>query len=667
MEKMPGPDFPTGALICGTEGIRSAYATGRGPVTMRARSHFEEGKRNTRIVFTEIPFMVNKSTLLERIAGLVREGKVDGVSDLRDESNRQGIRVVVELRPEAPEEVILNQLYKMTPLQSTFGVNMLAIVNGQPKLLNLKETLEHFIVHRREVVLRRTRYELRQALSQQELVEGLGMAVTEVDLVVDTIRKSKDPEEARGKLMKLPLKGLEEFVRRAGRPDSEIEVAKERGDYFLSERQAKAILDMRLARLTGLEREKLATEYGALCELISSLREILGSEERLMEVITDELLEIQERYGDDRRTEIVQAEGDISIEDLIADEDVVVTVSHQGYIKRVQLNEYRAQGRGGKGLRAMDTHDEDFISSVFVANTHAHVLFLNDKGIVYLKKVYHIPSGSRTARGRNIVNFVGMDPSDRIAAIVPVQEFADDAFLLTCTKKGRVKRTELSAYARVRQTGIIGVALADDDELLSARVVTAGQHVIIGTKNGMSIRFDIDDVRAMGRDSRGVKGIDLRDGDEVVGMDVIEDEKEQQVLTVSEHGYGKRTMVEEHRPQNRGGKGIIAIDCSERNGPMVKLRLVRPDDQLVVITDGGQVIRTRVSEIRQAGRNTQGVRVIRLNEGEKVVDVEPVDVEDPDDDTGVTSPPPPSTVPPPTAEDPVEDDDDVPPDETDEG
>ncbi len=663
-----GPDFPTAGFIYGTSGIRQGLHTGRGRVVMRARADIQEmkGKSNReQIIITEIPYQVNKAETLKKIAALVREKRLEGVSDIRDESDRSGMRIVIELKKDAHGEIVLNSLYQMTPLQSTFGVNMLAIVNGQPKLLNLKETLEHFIVHRREVVLRRTRYELRQALAQQELVEGLGMAVTEVDLVVDTIRKSQDPEEAREKLMKLPLKGLEDFVRRAGRPESEIEEAKAKGDYFLSERQAKAILDMRLARLTGLEREKLATEYGQICDLIASLREILGSDERLMEVITGELLEVRERYGDERRTEIVQAEGDISIEDLIADEDVVVTVSHQGYIKRVQLGEYRAQGRGGKGLRAMDTHDEDFISSVFVANTHAHVLFLNDKGTVYLKKVYHIPSGSRTARGRNIVNFVGMDPTDTIAAIVPVQEFADDAFLLTCTKGGRVKRTELSAYAKVRQTGIIGVAIADDDELLSARVVTAGQHVILGTKNGMSIRFDVEDVRAMGRDSRGVKGIDLREGDEVVGMDVIEDDT-QQVLTVSEHGYGKRTEVEEHRPQNRGGKGIIAIDCSERNGPMVKLRLVRPDDQLVVITDGGQVIRTRVSEIRVAGRNTQGVRVIRLNEGEKVVDVEPVEVEDPDDDTGLVSPPPASTVPPATAEDPPEDDD-VPPDETDEG
>ncbi|MBW2463705.1 MAG: DNA gyrase subunit A, partial [Deltaproteobacteria bacterium] len=459
-----GPDFPTAAFIHGTSGIHQALHTGRGRCVMRARAVIEDmpGKKDREhIVFNEIPYQVNKAETLKKIAALVREKKLEGISDLRDESDRTGMRIVVELKRDAHGEIVLNKLYQMTALQSTFGINMLAIVNGQPKLLNLKDTLEHFIVHRREVVTRRTRFDLRQAVAQQELIEGLGMAITEVDLVVSTIRSSKDPDEARGRLMALKLKGLEEFVRRAGRPESEITTAQERGDYFLSERQAKAILDMRLARLTGLEREKLATEYGAICELIAELRHILGSEERLLDVITEELVEIRERYGDDRRTEIIQAEGDISIEDLIADEDVVVTVSHAGYIKRVQLAEYRAQSRGGKGKRAMDTRDEDFISSVFVANTHADVLFLSDKGTVYLKKVYHIPVGSRTARGRAIVNFVGMDASDRVAAIVPVKEFAEDGYLLTVTKKGRVKRTALAAYAKVRQTGIIGVALND--------------------------------------------------------------------------------------------------------------------------------------------------------------------------------------------------------------
>ncbi|MGB7475609.1 MAG: DNA gyrase C-terminal beta-propeller domain-containing protein, partial [Polyangiales bacterium] len=426
------------------------------------------------------------------------------------------------------------------------------------------------------------------------------------------------------RLMKLPLTGLEEFVKRAGRPEAEIQAAKARGEYFLSERQAKAILEMRLSRLTGLEREKLATEYGSLCDLIGELEAILASKTLLDEVIVNELDEIRERFGDARRTEIVEAEGDISIEDLVPDEEVVVTVSHAGYVKRVPLSEYRAQGRGGKGLRAMDTRDQDFVSWVFVVNAHANVLFLSDKGKAYLKKVYQIPETSRAARGRAVVNLVGMEPDERVAAILPIREFVDDGYLLTCTRGGRVKRTSLSAYANIRQTGIIGVAIGDGDALLAARIVTPAQHVLIGTSRGMSIRFAIEDVRPMGRDSMGVKGVDLREGDLVIGMDIIEDESEQQVLTVSANGYGKRTRVAEWRTQNRGGKGIIAMDTSERNGALVKLRLVSPEDQLMVITNGGQVIRTRVSEIRETGRNTQGVRVIRLRDGEQVVDVEPV-------------------------------------------
>ena len=629
-----GPDFPTGGFIYGRAGIWEAYRTGRGRIVMRARATIEPipGKNDREmIVITEIPYQVNKAELLKKVADLVRDKRLEGVSDIRDESDRDGMRAVIELKKDAHGEIVLNQLYQMTALQSTFGYNCLAIVGQRPKVLDLKSALEHFIEHRREIVTRRTRFELRQALSQRELVEGLGMAVTDVDVVVKTIRASKDPEEARAALMKLPLSGLEDFIKRAGRPDEEIKAAKERGQYFLSERQAKAILEMRLSRLTGLEREKLATEYGVLCETIVGLEAILGSESLLMEVIVDELTAIRERYTDARRTEIVEAEGDISIEDLVPDEEVVVTVSHAGYIKRVPLSEYRAQGRGGKGTRAMNTRDQDFVSWVFVVNAHANVLFLSDKGKAYLKKVYQIPETGRAARGRAVVNLVGMAEGERVASILPIREFVDDGYLLTCTKKGRVKRTVLSAYANIRQTGIIGVAISEVDELLTARVVSPGQHVLIGTASGMSIRFAIEDVRPMGRDSRGVKGIDLRENDVVIGMDIIEDEVNQQALTVSENGYGKRTPVTEWRVQNRGGKGIIGMDTSERNGALVKLRLVSPDDELMVITDGGQVIRTRVSEIRETGRNTQGVRVIRLNDDEKVVDVEPVAESDEDE------------------------------------
>jgi DNA gyrase subunit A len=622
-----GPDFPTAGYIYGRAGIHLGYRTGRGRIVMRARANIEQlpGKGDREmIVISEIPYQVNKAELLKKVADLVREKRLEGISDIRDESDRDGLRVVIELKRDAHGEIVLNKLYQMTALQSTFGYNCLAIVAQRPEVLDLRTALLRFIDHRREVVVRRTRYDLRQANAQRELVEGLGMAVTDVDLVVGTIRSSKDPDEARGRLMKLPLTGLEEFIKRAGRPEAEIQAAKERGEYFLSERQAKAILEMRLSRLTGLEREKLATEYGSLCDLIGELEAILASKELLDEVIVTELDEIRERFGDARRTEIVEAEGDISIEDLVPDEEVVVTVSHAGYVKRVPLSEYRAQGRGGKGLRAMDTRDQDFVSWVFVVNAHANVLFLSDKGKAYLKKVYQIPEASRAARGRAVVNLVGMEPDERVAAILPIREFVEDGYLLTCTRRGRVKRTNLSAYENIRQTGIIGVAIGEGDGLLTARIVTPGQHVLIGTSHGMSIRFPIEDVRSMGRDSMGVKGIDLRDGDFVIGMDVIEEEGEQQVLTVSANGYGKRTKVVEWRTQNRGGKGIIGMDTSQRNGALVKLRLVSPEDQLMVITNGGQVIRTRVGEIRETGRNTQGVRVIRLREGEQVVDVEPV-------------------------------------------
>ncbi|HET8934553.1 MAG TPA: DNA gyrase subunit A [Polyangiales bacterium] len=620
---LKGPDFPTAGFVQGTTGIRQAFLTGRGRIVMRARTHVEPiaGKSDReQLVVTELPYMVNKAELIKKMAQLVREKRIEGIGDLRDESDREGMRMVVELKRDAEPQLVLNQLFQMTALQSTFGVNNLAIVGNHPRLLNVKDTLGYFIEHRREVVTRRTRYELREAEAQRELIEGLGMAITEVDLVIKTIRAARDPEQARTDLMALPLHGLEQFVLRAGRPQDEIDTAKERGDYYLSERQAKAILEMRLSRLTGLEQEKLATEYGELSNTIIRLKAILASETELMGVIVSELDEIRERYGDDRRTEIVPEEGEISIEDLISNEDVVVTVSHAGYIKRVPTSEYRAQGRGGRGKRAMETRDEDFVEQIFIANSHDHVLYLSDKGIAYLKKVYEIPEASRQSRGRAIVNFVGMDPGDRVAAIVPIKEFIDGDFLLTCTRGGTVKRTPLSAYANIRATGIIAVGLAPDDALLGAKVVQPDQDVIIGTARGMSIRFNINDVRPMGRDARGVRGIDLREGDRAIGMDVIQS-AEQQVLTVSANGYGKRTPLTEWRVQGRGGIGIIAMDTSERNGEVVKLCLVTTTEQFMCITNGGQVIRSEVSEVREVGRNTQGVRVMTLGESERVVDV----------------------------------------------
>jgi len=635
-----GPDFPTAGFIYGRAGILDAYRTGRGRVVMRARARIEDlpgSKHREQIVITELPYQVNKAELLKKIAGLVREKKVEGISDLRDESDRDGMRMVIELKKDAHGEIVLNTLYRTTALQSTFGYNCLAIVGQRPKVLDLKSALQHFIDHRRDVVTRRTRYELRQALKQRELVEGLGMAVTEVDLVVNTIRSSQDTDEAKAKLMKLPLKGLEEFVRRAGRPESEIEEAKAQGDYFLSDRQAKAILEMRLSRLTGLEREKLATQYGELCDEIVRLRAILADDGLLMKLIKEELQDVRDKYGDERRTEIVEAEGEISIEDLIADEEVIVTVSQRGYIKRVPLSDYRAQGRGGKGSRAMNMRDEDFVKWVFAVNAHAHLLFLSEAGKAFVRRVYEIPAKGRSDAGRPVQNFVGLPEDDKkVAAILPIREFVEDGFLLTCTKGGRVKRTALSAYEKVRSTGIIGVAVAEDDQLLTARIVTEDDTVVIGTKHGMSIRFSVTDARAMGRDSRGVKGIELREGDEVVSMDVVEDESTQQVLCLSSNGYGKRTPLmtldeegsaisdRSFKVQKRGGIGIVAMQTTDKVGDLVRLRLVDPDEGLMVITDGGQIIRTRIEEIRETGRNTQGVIVIRLKEGERVVDAEPV-------------------------------------------
>jgi DNA gyrase subunit A len=645
-----GPDFPTGAFIYGTAGIRQAFHTGRGRVVMRARAGVEPmpGKADRlQIVVTELPYMVNKAELIKKIAQLVRDKAIDGISDLRDESDREGMRIVIELKRDAADQIVLNSLYQQTALQSSFGVNQLAIVGNRPRLLDLKETLQLFVDHRREVVTRRTRFELREAEAQRELVEGLGMAVTEVDLVVRTIRESRDVETARAALMALPLAGLEEFLRRAERPADELEVARARGNYYLSERQAKAILEMRLSRLTGLEREKLAAEYAELCETIARLRAILDSDTELKRVIIAELDEMKERYGDPRRTEIVAAEGDINIEDLISHEDVVVTVTHAGYIKRVPVSEYRAQGRGGRGRRAMETRDEDFVEQIFIANNHDHVLYLSDRGIAYLKKVYEIPEASRASRGRALVNFIGLEPGERIAAIVPIKEFREGDDLITCTKGGTVKRTQLSAYENIRATGIIGVALAPGDQLLAARVCKEEQDIIIGTARGMSIRFHAADARRMGRDARGVRGIDLREGDAAIGMDVILSE-EQQVLTVSANGYGKRTPLSEWRVQNRGGIGIIAMDASERNGAVVNLSLVTSVEELMAVTDAGQLIRTKVAEVRLAGRNTQGVRVIRLDENERVVDVGLLAERD-EEGQGGSMPPasmPPSEMPP---------------------
>ncbi|MCC6214870.1 MAG: DNA gyrase subunit A [Polyangiaceae bacterium] len=624
MELVPGPDFPTGGFIHGRAGIRAAYRTGRGTIVMRARTEVERvsgSPEREQIVVTEIPYQVNKARLHAKIGELIRDKRLEGVRDTRDESDREGMRLVIELKKDAHPQVVLNQLYRLTDLQASFGVTNLAILEKRPVVLDLKRTLEVFVQHRREVVSRRTRHRLTKALGQRELVEGLGVAVTAVDLVVRTIRESPDTDVARERLMQLRLAGLEAFVIRAGRPEAEIARAREVGDYRLSERQARAILDMRLAKLTGLEQEKLAAEYAELCEEIAGLEAILASEARLMEVIVGELREIREKHGQPRRTEIVEDEAEIGIEDLIKEEEMVVTISHQGYIKRTPLAEYRAQKRGGKGNRGMEARDDDFVNQLFIASTHSFVFFFSEQGKVYVKKIYEIPLAARSAKGRAIVNFIGIEAGERVAAITPVLAFREGLFVVTLTKRGQVKKTEVSEYENYREKGIIGVRIEEGDELLSAGVTDGSRELLVATRGGMSIRFDEQSVRPMGRNTAGVKAVELDEGDEVVGFGIASAEQSH-VLAVCERGFGKRTSLEEFRLQGRGGKGIILIDASTRNGPVVGVALVRPDDEVILITDRGQTIRTRVSEIRETGRNAQGVRVMNVEDGERVVALE---------------------------------------------
>ena len=624
MRFVAGPDFPTGGLIFGRGGIESAQRTGRGSIIMRARMEIEKApgtKDKEQIVVTEIPYQANKAKIHARIGELMREKKIEGISEARDESDRDGMRLVIELKKDVAPQVVINQLYRLTELQSSFGVINLAIVRGRPEVLDLKRSLEVFVEHRRDVVTRRTRHELRQAEGRREIVEGLGMATTEVDLVVKTIRASRDTDAARTALMKLPLKGLEAFVRRAGRPDSEIETAKAKGDYYLSDRQANAILDMRLAKLTGLEQEKLAAEYGELCTEIARLRNILANESVLLDVIVMELEEIRSKYADKRRTEIMANDAEIADEDLIQEEDMVVTISHMGYVKRTQPSAYRAQKRGGKGKIGMEAREEDWVTQLFVASTHAYVFFFSDRGKVYVKKVYEIPVAPRTGKGRAIVNFVGMEPGEKVAAIVEVPKIEDGKFIVTISKRGQIKKTEVSDYENFRQKGIIGVKIEDGDQLLAAVLTDGTREFLIATKMGQSIRFNEDQVRAMGRGTVGVKAIEVGDDDEVVGMAVTHPER-QHVLAVCEKGYGKRTLLEEFRQQNRGGKGIILIDTSDRNGPVVDIKFVKDGDEIMLITDKGQTIRTTVAEIRETGRNAQGVRIMTVQDDERVVAVE---------------------------------------------
>ncbi len=624
MQFVPGPDFPTGGIIFGRSGIRQAFHTGRGSIVIRARTSVEKvpgSPEREQIIVTEVPYQVNKARLHAKIGELIREKRIEGIRDSRDESDRDGMRLVIELKKDVYPQVVLNQLYRLTDIQSSFGVINLAIVDGRPAILTLHDMLRLFIEHRREVVSRRTRFELAKAEAQLELVEGLGMAVTEVDLVIKTIRESKDPDEARSRLMQLPLHGLEDLVTRAGRPLAEVEAARARGAYGLSERQARAILEMRLQRLTGLEQEKLATEYGTLCEEIGKYRAILADEKLLMDLIVSELEEVSQKHGDARRTDIVEDEAEIQIEDLIQEEDMVVTISHQGYIKRTPLTTYKAQKRGGKGNRGMEARDDDFVNQLFIASTHSYVFFFSDRGKIWVKKIYEIPLAARTAKGRAIVNFIELGTDERIVAIAPVKAFEENVYVTTLTKGGQIKKTSVLEYQNYRSSGIIGVRIGEEDQLLVACVTDGTQELLIATKNGKCIRFDEQQVRPMGRNTAGVKAVELEDGDAVVGMATTDPEREQ-VLAVCQRGFGKKTALDEFRVQNRGGKGVILIDCSERNGPVVGIALVKLGDEVVLITDRGQTIRTSVNDIRETGRNAQGVKLMNVEDDERIVAVE---------------------------------------------
>jgi DNA gyrase subunit A len=644
MHLCPGPDFPTGGIIYGKVGIEQAYKLGRGAIVVRGRSTVEKAGKGEReqIVITEIPYQVNKARLVAKIAECIRDKRIEGISEVRDESDREGLRVVVELKRDVFPQVVLNQLYRLTDLQSTFGVINLSIAHGRPAVLTFKETLEHFVEHRREVVMRRTRFELRKAEAQLEIVEGLGVATSDIDRIVTTIRQSKDPDDARANLMSLALRGLADLLRRAGRPEPECAAADARGDYFLSERQAKAILDMRLARLTGLERDKLAEEYGELAREIERLKAILASPELLMNVIVMELEEIKTKYADARRTEIVANEAEIQVEDLIQEEDMVVTISHGGYVKRTPVSEYRAQRRGGKGKIGMEARDEDWVSKLFVASTHSLVFFFSDKGKVFVKKVFEIPSAPRNAKGRAIVNFVGLEQGEKVAAITPVPGFERGKYVVTLTKRGIIKKTDLSEYENYREKGIIGVKIEDGDQLHSAVITDGTREIVIATRKGMSIRFAEKEARAMGRATVGVKGIELEDGDEVVGLcDASSDED--RVLAVCERGYGKQTPLGEFRLQSRGGKGVILIDASERNGPVVGVAIVAKEHEVLLVTDQGQMLRIKAADVRETGRNAQGVRLMTVAEGERIVAIE---VFDPRVEPGVSASTPPPSSPP---------------------
>ena len=596
-----GPDFPTAGIVLGRLGIREAYTTGRGRVVVRARTHVEETKGDREaIIIDELPYQVNKAMMIERIAELVKDDVVSDIADIRDESNREGMRVVIILKRDADARVVENQLFKHTQMQVTFGIIMLALVNNRPEVLTLREMIQHWLNHREAVVLRRTRFDLRKAEERAHILEGLRIALDHIDEIVALIRAAKDVDAARQGLMT---------------------------QFRLTEIQANAILEMRLQRLTGLERQKVEDEYQGLLALIAELKAVLADRKKVLAIIKSEIGEVREKYGDERKTEIVDAGPvDFNVEDLIAEEDMVITISHAGYIKRIALDAYRQQKRGGRGVTGIKMRDEDFVDNIFIASTHSYLLFFTDRGRCHWVKVHEIPEAGRAARGKAIVNLLGLQEGERVTGRVPVSEFREDRFLLLATRKGLVKKTNLSEYGRPRRGGIIAVNLRDGDMLIGAAITNGDQDIVLAKKNGRSIRFHEGDVRAMGRAATGVKGTTLRDNDEVVGMVVVS--KGATLLTVTEKGYGKRSPLEDYPVKGRGGIGVINIKTTERNGKVVTIQEVKDSDQMMVITKDGIVIRCPVSGISVIGRNTQGVRLINLEEGDRVVDVAHLAVEE---------------------------------------
>jgi DNA gyrase subunit A len=592
---LPGPDFPTAGFILGRSGIREAYQNGKGTIQLRARALVERQKRTEResIIVTEIPYQVNKAKLLEKIAELVQDKRIEGISDLRDESDREGMRMVIELKRDAIAQVVLNQLFKHTQMQITFGIILLGILHGQPVVLNIKELIQEFINHRKEMVTRRTQFELRKAEATAHILEGLKIALDNLDRIIALIRASRTPKDAKEGLM---------------------------AKFSLSEIQAQAILDMRLQRLTNLEREKINEEYKALIQLIARLREILSNERLLLNGIIEELKEIKERYGDERRTEIIEEAQDLQLEDLIVEEDMVVTISHTGYIKRNAISLYRSQRRGGRGKTGMTTKEEDFVEHLFIASTHSYLLFFTDAGKVYWLKVHEVPQGGRMSRGKAIVNLLNLSGGEKITGILPVRNFEEGKNILMATKQGVIKKTDLMAYSNPRTGGIIALTLDPGDELISACLTDGTKEVLLSTRDGKAIRFNEEDARALGRTARGVRGITLEEGDGLVAMDIVSPQnQEASILSVTENGYGKKTAIDEYPLQGRGGKGVITIKTSARNGKMLGVQQITEQDDVMLITDKGKIIRLRGSEISVIGRNTQGVKLIGLEPGEKVM------------------------------------------------